>query len=79
MTEPNKIRCEDVIAHLFSYLDGEIDNARRAQIDHHLEECRGCCSRAEFEKELRDRLQQASNAQPSPRLQERIKALIEKF
>lgn len=79
MTEPDKIRCEDVIAHLLSYLDGEIDDARRAQIDHHLEECRGCCSRAEFEKALQDRVQQAGNAQPSPRLQERIKALIEKF
>ena len=79
MTEPDKIRCEEVIAHLFSYLDGEIDDAGRAQIDRHLEECRGCFSRAEFEKALRDRLRQAGDTQASPSLQERIKALIEQF
>ena len=79
MTEPDKIRCEEVIAHLLSYLDAEIDDARRAQIDHHLEECRGCFSRAEFEKALRDRVRQASDTQPSASLQERIKALLDQF
>jgi len=79
MTEPEKIRCEEVIAHLLSYLDGEIDDVKRAQIDRHLEECRGCFSRAEFEKALRGRVQQAADTQPSASLQERIKALIDQF
>ena len=79
MTEPDKIRCEEVIAHLLSYLDGEIDDAARARIDRHLEECRGCCSRAEFEKALRDRLRQAGDTEASPSLRERIKALMEQF
>lgn len=79
MTEGEKIRCEEVIAHLLSYLDGEIDDTKRAQIDRHLGECRGCFSRAEFEKALRDKVRQAGDASPSPALQERIKALMEKF
>jgi anti-sigma factor (TIGR02949 family) len=79
MTEPDKIRCEEVIAHLLSYLDGEIDDAKRAQIDHHLEECRGCFSRAEFEKALRDKVRQAGDTQPPTSLQDRIKALIDQF
>jgi anti-sigma factor (TIGR02949 family) len=79
MTEGEKIRCEEVIAHLLSYLDGEIDDAKRVQIDRHLDECRGCFSRAEFEKALRDKVRQAGDANPSPALQERIKALMEKF
>jgi anti-sigma factor (TIGR02949 family) len=79
MTEPDKIRCDEVIAHLLSYLDGEIDDARRAQIDHHIEECRGCFSRAEFEKALRDKVGQAGNTQPPASLQDRIKALIDQF
>ena len=79
MTEPDKIRCEEVIAHLLSYLDGEIDDARRAQIDHHIEECRGCFSHAEFEKALRDKVRQAGNTQPPASLQDRIKALIDRF
>ena len=79
MTEADKIRCEEVIAHLLGYLDGEIDDTRRARIHRHLEECRGCFSRAEFEKALRDKVRQAGDASPSPSLQERIKALIEQF
>jgi anti-sigma factor (TIGR02949 family) len=79
MTEPEKLRCEEVIAHLLSYLDGEIDDAKRAQIDHHLEECRGCFSRAEFEKALRERVRSAGNTQPPASLQERIKSLIDQF
>jgi anti-sigma factor (TIGR02949 family) len=79
MTEGERIRCEEVIAHLLTYLDGEIDDTKRVQIDRHLEECRGCYSRAEFEKALRDKLRQAGDANPSPALQERIKALMEQF
>lgn len=79
MAEPEKIRCEEVIARLFTYLDGEIDDAGRAQIDRHLDECRGCFSRAEFEKALRDRLRRIGDTQASPSLQERIKALMEQF
>ena len=79
MTEPEKIRCEEVIAYLLSYLDGEIDDAKRVEIHRHLEECRGCFSRAEFEKRLRDKVRQAGDASPSPALQKRIKALMAKF
>jgi len=79
MTEPEKLRCEEVVAHLLSYLDGEIDNTSRAQIDRHLEECRACFTRAEFEKALRDRVRQAGDAQPPASLEGRIKALMEQF
>jgi anti-sigma factor (TIGR02949 family) len=79
MTEHDKMRCEEVISHLLTYLDGEIDDAKRAQIDHHLEECRGCFSRAEFEKALRDRVRQTGDAPPPASLQDRIKSLIDQF
>jgi len=79
MTDPEKIHCEEVIAHLLSYLDGEIDDAKRAQIDRHLDECRACFSRAEFEKALRESLRRTGDAQPSASLQERIKSLIDQF
>jgi anti-sigma factor (TIGR02949 family) len=79
MSEHDRIRCEEVIAHLLTYLDGEIDDERRIQIDRHLEECRGCYSRAEFEKALRDKVRQTGEAQAPQSLQQRIKALIDKF
>lgn len=79
MAEHAKIQCEEVIAHLLTYLDGEIDAAKRADIDHHLEECRGCFSRAEFEKRLRAGVREAGTKKTPGSLKRRIKALIDQF
>jgi mycothiol system anti-sigma-R factor len=79
MNEHDRLRCEEVIAHLLHYLDGELDAAKRAAIDHHLQECRGCYSRAEFEKALRDKVGQLGNEKAPASLQRRIKALIDAF
>ena len=79
MDEHDRIRCEEVVAHLLQYLDGEIDAARRVQIDRHLQECRGCYSRAEFEKALRDRIAQLGDVAAPAALQQRIRSLIDEF
>jgi len=82
MTEHNHdhIRCEEVIAHLLMYLDGEIDDDRkRQQIDKHLQECRGCFSRAEFERALRKRVEAIGEERAGAKLRQRVKELIEKF
>jgi anti-sigma factor (TIGR02949 family) len=79
MTGQDQIRCEEVISHLFEYLDGEIDAEKRRQIDRHLEECRGCFSRAEFEKELKKKVKQLGRQEPPRSLQRRLKALIDQF
>jgi anti-sigma factor (TIGR02949 family) len=79
MTRSDPIRCEEVISHLLEYLDGEIDAEKRRQIDRHLQECRGCFSRAEFEKELRKKVQQLGRQKPPRSLQRRLKALIDQF
>jgi mycothiol system anti-sigma-R factor len=79
MSDHDHIRCEEVIAHLLTYLDGEIDAEKRVQIDRHLAECRGCFSRAEFEKLLRERVGQLGEEKAPASLQQRIKSLIDKF
>jgi mycothiol system anti-sigma-R factor len=79
MSDHDHIRCEEVIAHLLTYLDGEIDAEKRAQIDRHLAECRGCFSRAEFEKALRERVTQLGDEKAPASLQRRIKALLDEF
>lgn len=79
MNDHNHIRCEEVISHLLTYLDGELDDVKRAQIDRHLEECRGCFSRAEFEKELRKRVRQIGEDKAPTTLKIRIKELIDSF
>jgi hypothetical protein len=34
--------CDDVLSHVFEFLDHETDDARRALIAEHLDDCSGC-------------------------------------
>lgn len=79
MGEHDRAHCEEVVAHLLEYLDGEMDASRRERIARHLAECRGCYSRAEFEQALRERLRTLSSPAPSPSLRGRIRALLDDF
>lgn len=79
MTEQERIHCDEVVASLLEYLDGELDDARRARIEDHLAECRGCFSRAEFERALRRRLQALVTAPPPDSLKRRLKAILDEF
>lgn len=79
MTDHDHIHCEEVIAHLLTYLDSEIDDRRREQIDRHLQECRGCCSRAEFEMALRNKVTALGEEKAGMKLRRRIEELIDKF
>jgi anti-sigma factor (TIGR02949 family) len=72
-------RCEEVIAHLSAYLDGEMDAARRADIESHLQTCRGCYSRAEFEKALQEKVRELGEKNAPAKLRQRLKALLDQF
>ena len=73
------MRCEEVITHLLSYLDGEMDAAKRADIDRHLQDCRDCYSRAEFEKALRAKVRDLGGEKAPAALHARLKALLDQF
>lgn len=71
--------CEEVLKHLVAYLDRETDAHTEAEIQWHLEECRGCFSRAEFERKLKAHLRKAGSSPAPERLRARIKEMIRKF
>jgi mycothiol system anti-sigma-R factor len=48
-----KPRCEETIAELSTYLDGELTEEVRAKIAFHLDDCPPCGDIASFEGELR--------------------------
>ena len=50
------IECEDALESLFEFLDGELDEPRSAAIEKHLEICRKCYPRAQFERAFLDAL-----------------------
>ncbi len=73
------LSCEDVLHQLFDYLDGELDGATDADIARHLEACRGCFGRAEFERRLKSRLAEAAATGAPETLMNRIRTLLERF
>lgn len=73
------LTCEQVLEQLLAYLDLELDAETTAHIERHLEACRGCYSRAEFEKQLKARLQESRTSPAPDRLRARIKRMLDDF
>lgn len=73
------ISCEEVLRQLLAYLDRDVDAHTAALIDRHLEACRGCFSRADFERKLKAHLQGAGEKPAPGRLRARIKDIVDKF
>ncbi len=74
-----RLSCEEVIEELFAYLDREVNEALSAEIDRHLEKCRDCFTRAQFERKLRAKVAETANVSAPERLQRRIKAVLERY
>ena len=79
MTEKRTLTCEEVLEHLLAYVDQELDSEKKAEIDHHMKRCRGCYSRAEFEKHLKARIMETGSSEAPERVRRRVRLLIEKF
>jgi anti-sigma factor (TIGR02949 family) len=71
--------CDEVIEHLVDYLSRELDADTLAAIERHIEHCRGCFSRTEFERRLRARLAEAGEAEAPESLRRRAQRIIEQF
>jgi anti-sigma factor (TIGR02949 family) len=78
MSKPT-LTCEEVLKHLVAYLDRDTDAHTAAEIERHLEQCRGCYSRAEFERQLKARVRAAGSRAAPERLRARIKKLVDEF
>ena len=72
--------CKTALKDLFDYLDKELDKGNTEEFERHIELCRKCFDRFEFEKMLRDRIRQkAGESSPSPELRKRIQDIMDKF
>ena len=47
------LNCDEALAELYTFLDGELDHGRRALIGSHLDGCSHCHGVHDFEAELR--------------------------
>ncbi|MEN8197182.1 MAG: zf-HC2 domain-containing protein [Pseudomonadota bacterium] len=74
-----EIDCDEVMRQLFDYLDGEIDETAEHEIHSHIDECRSCFSRVEFEKTLKDKIRAGKDEALPDSLQDRVKDLMKSF
>jgi anti-sigma factor (TIGR02949 family) len=71
--------CEDALRVLAAHLDRELDAPASRQVERHLEICRSCYSRAEFEKRLKERVAELGQEPARPELADRVQTLIRTF
>lgn len=71
--------CEDALRLLAAHLDGELEPSSDRELERHLDKCRSCFSRAEFERRLKDRIAAAGEEPVRPALADRVQTMIRKF
>ena len=77
MTDTESIGCEEALDRLAAFLDRELEPTEAAEMERHLEACRSCFSRAEFEKRLRERIRSdLAVGTVSADFEERIRSLL---
>jgi len=79
MSEVRVIDCEEALRRLFEYLDAELHGDHQRELERHLERCRSCFSRLEFEKRLKVRTAQLGREPISSDLEQRIHRLLDSF
>ena len=69
--------CDDVLSHVFEFLDHETGDARRAQIAEHLEDCSPCLRQFGIEQEFKALVRRRCGGDPTPvGLRDRIKVQL---
>lgn len=79
MSESIPITCEEALRQLAAFLDDELHVVARGSIERHLEACRSCFSRAEFERRLKGELGRVSRDEVTPDFEARVRRLLETF
>ena len=69
-----EVGCSHVIAHLWQYLDHEVDRLTCEQLETHLAGCAQCQHALELDRRLKERVRRCTDPGPIPR--ERLDALL---
>jgi anti-sigma factor (TIGR02949 family) len=70
--------CEEALSRLQEFVDGELDDAARADVEAHFRACTDCSPHLSMEEEFRRRVQEALRRPRCPEsLRSRITAMIE--
>jgi len=58
--------CQEAVDRLYEYLDSEVDGMTAVQIEKHLDLCRLCCDHFEFEKKMKELVQNSCFQEKAP-------------
>lgn len=74
------ISCSEAVKRIFELIEEGLKPSKKKELDEHLEVCRECCDRYEFEKLLKDKIQELEKQNKAPkRLVKRIDKLVKNF
>jgi anti-sigma factor (TIGR02949 family) len=79
MTDPKPIDCDEALRLLAAFIDDELHAGTREGIERHLELCRSCFSRAEFERRLKGEILRLGREEVTPSFEERVRRLLGSF
>ena len=79
MSETDDVGCELALKRLVEFVDHELSDSEHDSVERHLRICRGCCSRMEFERRLKERLSALSTEDAPSTTRDRVRDLIKKF
>lgn len=75
---PDEASCEESLALVYEFLDGELDAESGERVRRHLETCRRCWPYFDFERHFLDTLREAGGTgAASPDLARRVRALLD--
>lgn len=73
------ISCSDAVEQLWHYLEHELDEDRRSEVEHHLAFCRRCCGELEFAQELRGFLAGAARPRLPADVEDRLVSFLDEL
>jgi len=74
---PIELNCEEALARVYEYLDGELDVVEHDAVRRHLEKCRRCYPHFDFERLFLDYIHELGAVEEHrPGLEERVRAVL---
>ena len=71
------ISCEEAMGIMFEYIDGVLAGKHHSELEQHVETCRGCLKKVEFQLKLKKRLTSVKPVSISKKLSKRLSLILE--
>jgi len=74
-----EIDCEQALRQILEYVDRELGEAEHEAMHRHLQTCKSCFSRMEFERLLKGKVRELGDEQATESMSERVRSLLKDY